>query len=206
MSTGAWCLTVFGNLLAGAVGADILGRPRTARNLGAATSVVGGYLGSYTGVLLAGTAVPLWARSRMLLGPIFVSTATATGAAATRLALIASGIHEEHPTRVALGRIESGAMATELALSTINERRLGRLGTPLKRGRTGAIYRVAKAMGLAGVSLRLVRRRAAPLPHDLASALYLLAGLGLRYAWVTAGKASAEDHEAVAQMAREGRL
>jgi hypothetical protein len=82
MSMGAWALTVFGNLAAGAVGADLLGRRRTAKALGAANAVVGGYLGSYTGVLLASTAVPLWARSRLFLGPIFVSTATATGAAA----------------------------------------------------------------------------------------------------------------------------
>src|SRR3954454_7369154 len=81
MSMGSWCLTVFGGLVSAAVGADLLGRPRVARGLGAANAVVGGYLGSYTGVLLASTAVPLWARSRLFLGPIFVSTATATGAA-----------------------------------------------------------------------------------------------------------------------------
>ena len=53
MSMGAWALTLFGNLIAGAVGADLLGREKTARRLGGATAVVGGYLGSYTGVLLA---------------------------------------------------------------------------------------------------------------------------------------------------------
>src|SRR3712207_8061149 len=89
MSMGAWCLSLFGGLLSGAVGADLLGRKREARVLGGATAVTGGYLGSYTGVLLATTAVPLWARSRLFLGPIFVATATATGAAATRLALVA---------------------------------------------------------------------------------------------------------------------
>ena len=88
MSMGAWALTLFGNLIAGAVGADLLGRERTARALGGATAIVGGYLGSYTGVLLASTAVPLWARSRLFLGPIFVCTATATGAAATHLVLV----------------------------------------------------------------------------------------------------------------------
>ena len=64
------------------------GAGATARALGAANAVLGGYLGSYTGVLLAATAVPVWARSRLFLGPIFVCTATATGAAATRLALV----------------------------------------------------------------------------------------------------------------------
>ena len=92
MSMGAWALTVFGNLAAAAVGADLLGRRRAARALGAANAVVGGYLGSYTGVLLASTAVPVWARSRLFLGPIFVSTATATGAAACRLTLAARGL------------------------------------------------------------------------------------------------------------------
>jgi formate-dependent nitrite reductase membrane component NrfD len=87
MSMGAWALTVFGNLAAGAVGADLLGKPRLARVLGGANSLVGGYLGSYTGVLLASTAVPVWARSRLFLGPIFIATATATGASAVRLVL-----------------------------------------------------------------------------------------------------------------------
>jgi hypothetical protein len=202
MSMGSWCLTAFGNLMGGAVGADILGRPRSARAMGAGAGVLGGYLGSYTGVLLSGTAVPLWARSRLLLGPIFIATATATGAAATRLVLIAGGLPEKHPTRVALGRVETGAMFGELALSTVNERRLGRLGEPLRRGRTGLVYRTAKATAALGLSLRFRRRRAAPVAHDLASALYLLAGLGLRFAWVEAGKVSAVDHEAVALMAR----
>jgi hypothetical protein len=93
-------------------------------------------------------------------------------------------------------------MFGELALSTVNERRLGRLGEPLRRGRTGLVYRTAKATAALGLSLRFRRRRAAPVAHDLASALYLLAGLGLRFAWVEAGKVSAVDHEAVALMAR----
>ena len=72
------------------------GRPARAAPDGAegwarVNALLGGYLGSYTGVLLAATAVPVWARSRIFLGPIFVSTATATGAAATRLTLAAAG-------------------------------------------------------------------------------------------------------------------
>ena len=61
MSLGSWCLSAFGTLLAAAIGADLLGRRRTAAALGAATAATGTYLGSYTGVLLAGTAVPVWA-------------------------------------------------------------------------------------------------------------------------------------------------
>jgi hypothetical protein len=203
MSMGAWCLSVFGALGSGAVAADLLGRRRAARALGAANAVVGGYLGSYTGVLLAATAVPLWARSRLFLGPIFVATATATGAAATRLALVGAGLPAGHPTRVALGRVETGAMAAELALSTINERRLGRLGESLRHGRGGALFKAGKWGVRAGLALRVARRRGGgPGLHHAASLLYLAAGLAFRFAWVEAGKHSARDDEAVARMAR----
>ncbi len=156
MSMGAWALTVFGNLAAGAVGADLLGRERTARVLGGANAVVGGYLGSYTGVLLASTAVPLWARSRSFLGPIFVCTATATGAAATRLVLVASGVQSGHPTRIALRHVQAGAMAAELALSMVNERRLGRHAAPLHGSRT---MKAAKWLVNAGLGLQFLRAR-----------------------------------------------
>jgi hypothetical protein len=202
MSTGAWCLVAFGTVGAGAVGADLAGRPRTARRLGAANALLGAYLGSYAGVLLATTAVPVWARSRAFLGPIFVSTAAATGAAACRLALVAAGLPAGHPTRSALGTIETGAVATELALSRINARRLGRAGRPLHESRSGRLFRAAEAAAASGLALRLARRRLGPRAHHVASALYLAGGLAVRHAWIEAGRASARDDEAVALGAR----
>jgi formate-dependent nitrite reductase membrane component NrfD len=201
MSTGAWCLTVFGNLLGAAVTADLLGRHRAARALGAASAVAGGYVGAYTGVLLASTAIPVWSRSRLFLGPIFVSTATATGAAATRLVLAATGTGPGHPTRIALGRVEVGAIAAELALSAINERRLGQLAGALRRGRAGRLLRLAKTAVLAGLALRALPE-VHPAQRQLDGVLYLAGGLAFRYAWVAAGRASAADDEAVARTAR----
>jgi formate-dependent nitrite reductase membrane component NrfD len=205
MSMGAWCLTAFGNLAAAAVGADLIGRHREARRIGAANAVVGGYLGSYTGVLLASTAVPLWARSKIFLGPIFVTTAVATGAAATRLALVAAGLPEGHRTRHALGRVESAAIAMELVGSSINERRLGATGDALNKGNAGVLFRFAKGAVTTGLALRLVRKRGGEWTHHAASVLYLAGGLAFRYAWVDAGRHSATDDAAVARMARHGR-
>jgi len=205
MSMGAWALTLFGNLAAGTVGADLLGRRRLARSLGAATAVVGGYLGSYTGVLLASTAVPVWARSRLFLGPIFVSTAAATGAAACRLTLVATGLPVGHPTRNALGTVETGAMAAELALPILNARQLGELASGLETGRPGRLFRFAKWSVRAGLASRFARKRGGPWVHHAASVLYLAAGLAFRYAWVGAGRQSAQHDEVVAQMARERR-
>jgi formate-dependent nitrite reductase membrane component NrfD len=202
MNMGAWALTLFGALGSAAVAADELKMKPAARALGGATAVVGGYLGSYTGVLLGVTAVPLWARSRLFLGPIFVATATATGAAACRLVLVAAGLPEGHRTRVALGTVEAGAMSAELVLSTVNERRLGALGDALERGRAGHLFRGAKWGVRSGLALRLLRGRVGPGVHHVASALYLASGLAFRYAWVEAGKVSARDDRHVAALSR----
>ena len=202
MNLGAWALVGFSGLAAAAVGADLLGRPRAARAIGGSNVVVGSYLGSYTGVLLATTAVPLWARSRLFLGPIFVCTAAATGAAATRLTLVAAGLPHGHPTRTALGTIETGAMAGELILSSLNERRLGRAGLSLEHGTPGRLFRAAKWGVRIGLGLRLLRAPLGPRAHDVASLCYLGAGLAFRYAWVGAGQVSARDDETVARMAR----
>ena len=203
MSMGAWCLSAFSGTAAGAVGADLIGRARLARALGAASALLGTYLGSYTGVLLASTAVPVWARSRLFLGPIFICTATATGAATNRLVLAASGVRVGHPTRNALGTVESVAMGTELVMSSINEKRLGRFGDALDQGRAGQLFTAAKWGVRSGLALRLARKRVGPWAHHLASLLYILSGLAFRFAWVGAGRNSAADDEAVARAARE---
>jgi DMSO reductase anchor subunit len=202
MSMGAWCLAAFSPAAAATVAADLLGRPRLARAAGAVTALLGTYLGSYTGVLLASTAVPLWARSRLYLPPIFVCTAAATGAAANRLALRAAGLPADHPTHAALAAVETAAMAAELALSSVNERRLGRLARALDAGRPGRLFAAARWAVRGGLALRLARGRAAPWARDASSALFLLAGLAFRFAWVGAGPTSARDDEAVALMAR----
>jgi hypothetical protein len=157
-------------------------------------------------VLLASTAVPLWSRSRLFLGPIFVATGTATGAAATRLALVACGLPEGHPTRRALGTVETAAMAAELVLSEVNERRLGpELAAGLEHGRPGRQFTAAKWLVRSGLALQLVRSRAGRPAHDVASVQYLIAGLLFRLAWVGAGKASGEDDVAVARNAARTR-
>jgi hypothetical protein len=144
----------------------------------------------------------VWARSRAFLGPIFICTAVATGAAANRLVLAATGAKVNHPTRRALGTVETIAMGAELALSTVNEKRLGDLAKGLEHGRPGVLFRFAKVAVGAGLAVRLARGRGGPLPQHAASALFLSAGLAFRLAWVGAGRTSATDDAAVAQASR----
>jgi formate-dependent nitrite reductase membrane component NrfD len=175
---------------------------RLARRLGVVNALLGGYLGSYTGVLLSSTAVPVWARSHLFLGPIFMCTGAATGAAACRLALVATGVPPGHPTREALARVEAGAITSELVLSQINEVRLGSLSEALETGRAGRWMKAAKTFVRAGVAMRVLRREAGSPWHHAASVCYMAAALCFRYGWVTAGRQSAGDDEAVARMAR----
>jgi hypothetical protein len=93
-------------------------------------------------------------------------------------------------------------MVTELILSTVNERRLGPLGDALEAGHAGRLFRGAKWAVRIGVSLRLLRKRGGVAVHHVASVLYLGAGLAFRFAWVEAGKVSAQDDRAVALMSR----
>jgi formate-dependent nitrite reductase membrane component NrfD len=209
MSMGAWCLLGFTQTGGAAVLADLLGRPRVAKALTAATAGFGTYLGSYTGVLLAGTAVPAWNRSRAFLPPIFICTATASGAAATRLALAATGApRRSEPTTRALAALESGAMTAELVLSALNDRRLGIAGRALESGRPGRRLKLARALNVAGLAGRAARvlgaggRGPAAADH-VPSALFLAAAMLYRLGWVAAGRPSALDHEAVAALARD---
>ena len=97
-------------------------------------------------------------------------------------------------------------MAGELVLSTFNERRLGIAGRALESGRPGRYLKTARALNAAGLAGRaahaLARRRAPAAAGHVPSALFLTAALLYRLGWVSAGRPSALDHEAVAALAR----
>src|SRR5262249_1805617 len=135
---------------------------------------------------------------RRCRGALFVARATATGAAACRLALAATGESEE-TTRRALNRIQAAAMAAELALSIVNDRRLGDVGAPLHASKA---MKSAKWAVRAGLALQATRR---PRLAHAASVIHLAARLAFRVAWVRAGRISALDDRGVAEEARRGR-
>jgi len=83
---------------------------------------------------------------------------------------------------------------------------LGDAADALHRGRPGIYFRTPKSLVALGLSLRLVARRPGSREHDLASVVYLAAGLAFRFAWVYAGRTSATDDAAVAAMGRGRRV
>jgi formate-dependent nitrite reductase membrane component NrfD len=103
MSLGVWgligfSLTAFANALRQASDDGLLGRTNRLarllrwlpdRGLAAASALPAFFLAGYTGVLLGATAVPLWARNALLLGPLFLCSALSSAAAALSLLLVA---------------------------------------------------------------------------------------------------------------------
>ena len=211
MNLGAWTLTAFAPLAVGraatqAAHTGLLRGPLAALARLLPTSVVeltgtlsGMVLAGYTGVLLAATNVPLWAKSK-LLGGVFMASAMSSGSAA--VALVAARRGAPDATLHRLARIESAASLGEVAMLTGYLGQSGRTAHPLTRGRFAMPFWVG-AVG-AGMLLPLLlhrfagRHRGGTLRSlSVAAAVCSLAGsLALRWSIFEAGKVSSEDQAA----------
>ena len=222
MSAGVWGLLAFSGfcglsamtqaardgLLGGGVAARLLLRVPS-KLLGVLGMGPAFFLGSYTGVLLAATAVPLWTRSHLLIGPLFLTSAVSNATAAIALVLsLARGTRLETLER--LERLDGFALLADLGLLAALRVHLGpSLARPLETGRLGWLFRggVVAAGLLAPLGLHwtfAVRNRTPRGATSLASALVLLGGFLLRYTMIAAGRASALDPRATFELAAPG--
>jgi len=211
MSIGTWALSAFG-MFCGLTTAHQVAKdgllnwfPRAARLFKAlpvkVIEVFGSFFGlvvaSYTGVLLSSTAVPLWARARHFLGPLFLTSGLSTSLSA--LSLILSLGRSSHDTLKRLDRAEVIAMTTELGLIASLIPTLGPLGKPLFKGRLGLLFNAGTIGGglllplLTKVGFTLSGRPVSRSINIAASLLALTGGFILRYVWVKAGRISADD-------------
>ena len=214
LNVGTWILSVFG-LLSGILGAKQaaedgvvipresgLGRSLRAVPSGPFTALhglVGVCLAGYTGVVLAATAIPLWAAAGILLGPLFLATGVASGAAALTLLGIFRG-QTSHEARRQVEAVETAASVAQLGILVAREALVpARINKPLRRGVWGAIWQVgAVGGGVAGplalrLAVRLSGRRTIEAITVVASTLSLAGALAERMALVEAGKLSADD-------------
>ncbi|HUJ29054.1 MAG TPA: NrfD/PsrC family molybdoenzyme membrane anchor subunit [Myxococcales bacterium] len=182
MNMGSWLLSAFGACAAAAL---LPGRLGDAGAVGA--GIFGVPLTSYTGVLLAGTAVPIWQGARRSLPVLF----SASGAAA------AASLFDLLPARdrgaVAMHRIGTVAKAAELALSAALEleaARAPRVAIPLRGGASGLLWRASQLCTAASLALSLGKRR------RISGVLGTLGSLALRFALLAAGRRSARDPRA----------
>jgi Polysulfide reductase len=165
--------------------ARAVGNARLARATEAVAALLGPVLASYTGVLVADTAVPVWHEGRRELPFVFAGSGAAS-AGATALLLVPPG--EARPAR----RLLLFGAALEGVGMQVMQRRLGFVGEPYRQGRAGRLARLAQGLTTTGATVTgfLGRRRAAA---AVGGALVLAGELSLRWAIFEAGFQSARD-------------
>lgn len=207
MSLGSWALSGLSAMAGLAFVLEVLrdlGRTDVPRSIRWAVGVLGFpfavFMTGYTGVLLAITNIPLWARNYLLMGPMFVASSFSTSFAAITLALGLGG-GEDPDLETGMARAEAACLASEWALITAGLVRLGRLGRPLTAGRIGRVFwPVIYGAGLAApLALQLagpVRGQHVSKGRRTATAvMVLIGGYTLRAVMIFAGRESARRPE-----------
>ena len=162
MSMGSWTLATFSGAATTAAVAPLVFRNRFGRGLGnlggLAAMLLGPVLGTYTGVLLADTAVPVWAHTRKELPLLFGASAVA--GTADVLDLLQPDEASEHVTR----RWRRSARPPrwpwpQFAAGRADEH--PEVGRVLHEGVSGDLWKASKALTAASLPSRPCR---CPLP------------------------------------------
>lgn len=200
MSLGAWILVAFSGCAFLALGSDelILRGYATSslwidlRWIGELTGAITGLLlASYTGVLIGATAIPVWSQNRTIIPPHFLLSGLGSSAGILELLGFLT------PATQILGFVASG-METLLAIFLQVRKRP--VDAPLHHGGSGWALRIAELIeGLAALLLRAFWGGA---HHGryAAAVCFVLGALLSRYGWIWAGRASAQDPNALFQI------
>ena len=187
MSVGSWILFVSGGASNTAAALELVGRLRPVKWAAELVSfVMGGPLATYTGTLIADTAIPVWHEARNELPILFGASAAASAGAATTLFLPPD---EAGPARRLAVAGTVGALGTMGAM----QHRLGFVGEVYKKEAAGTLARVSKLCSAAGAGLLATRGHRSRSAAIAGSALVLAGELALRWSVFRAGFQSARD-------------
>jgi hypothetical protein len=185
MNAGTWILSSAGTTsMLGLMYAHLRRRPPLPIRVAGLAS--GALLSTYTGVLIGNTAVPLWRATRRRL-PLWFAASSAASLGSV-LELIAPD-HRAVRTYTAIAKTAQLASAHAVARAA----RADDVDAPLRRGRSGALWRGAAWLGIASLAATLWPGRRS---SWLAGALGTAAAVLGRFAIVDAGHASAVDPRA----------
>jgi Polysulphide reductase, NrfD len=187
MSVGSWVLAASGATTTLAAFSSLTGRLRGLARLGRpAAAAFGLPLSTYTGALIAQTAVPVWHEARRELPALFAAGAAASaGAAAT----VVTPLPAAAPAR----RLALLGATAELIIVPAMEHRLKELAEPYHAGASGTYSRAARGLTVAGTLLlaaRAHRNRAAAIAGG---AMILAGAVCERWSVFEAGFSSARD-------------
>jgi formate-dependent nitrite reductase membrane component NrfD len=187
MSVGSWILVASSGATTTAAALELLGILKPLKTLAELVSFLSGPpLATYTGALLANTAIPAWSEARDELPFLFGSSAAACAGAAATVFTPASAAGPARRAAVAGSAIELGVMHTM-------EKRLGFVGEVYHQGQAGTFAKVSKACVAAGAGIIAVGGRKSRAAAVVGSSLILAGELAMRWSVFKAGFQSARD-------------
>jgi hypothetical protein len=187
MSVGSWVLLVSGGASSTAAALELVGRlPKLKAAAEVVAALFGPPLATYTGTLLANTAIPVWHEGRRELPWLFGASASASaGAAAAAFTATSSA----GPAR----RLAVLGAAAELGLMETMKKRCGFVGEVYDQGTAGKLARASKLCTAAGGMLLATRAKHSRAAAGAGGALVLAGGMALRWSVYRAGFQSAKD-------------
>jgi formate-dependent nitrite reductase membrane component NrfD len=197
MNLGSWVLLVNGGATTTAALLQLLDKWRPVRVAASIVSALAGPpLATYTGVLVADTAIPVWHEGRHELPWIFGASAVASAGGAAAMFVPP---RDAGPAR----RLAIAGVLAEGALMQAMELRLGRVGEVYHQGEAGKLSWAAKGLAAAGAALLAKRGRKSRASAAVGGALVCAGELCLRWAVYKAGFQSARDPKYVVESQRE---
>jgi hypothetical protein len=196
MSVGSWILFVSGGASSPAAALEATGKLRPVKWAAEFVSfLTGAPLATYTGTLLADTAIPVWHDARKELPWLFGASAAASAGAAASIFVPPK---DAGPAR----RLAVAGVLAEGALMQAMELRLGTVGEVYRRGEAGKLSWAAKGLSLAGAALLARRGRKSRSSAVLGGTLVCAGELCLRWSVFKAGFQSARDPKYVVEPQR----
>ena len=204
MNMGAWILS--GAAPTAVTAGLLMTRPGYSGKLGDlfgfASGLFGMGLATYTGVLVANTAIPVWQQSGRVLPILFGASAMAS--AGSLFDMLLENPRERRITYTfgTIGRV------AELAAAVAMERQAAkqpRVAQPLKSGASGFLWKAATALTAASLITSLLPNRTRK-KRVIAGVLGTAGSLALRFAVHEAGRASARDPRATFQPRRNSQV
>jgi polysulfide reductase-like protein len=192
MNMGSWLLAAYGPAVGVAALSEVSGRaPVLGKVATWSAAALAPAIATYTGVLVADTAVPAWHGARKSLPGLF-----AAGAAASAGGVAVAIVPDAAPAR----RLALGGVAAEVAMFSLLEKSLpDDVGAAYTEGRAGRLRRAAMRLSLAGAGMCAAgsgRRAPGRLLTRLGGVAIALGAATERFAVIEAGRASAKDPRA----------
>jgi len=187
MSVGSWILLASSGAANTAAALELLGILKPVKVMANAVSfLTGPPLATYTGALVANTAIPVWSEARDELPWLFGASAAASAGAA---AAIFTPVEHAGPAR----RAAVAGTVAELGLMQAMEHRLGFVGEVYKKGEAGRFAKLSKACTVAGSTLIALKGKRSRTAAVAGGALVLAGEVALRWSVFKAGFQSARD-------------